>query len=223
MVTMNPMFKGGEIIHVLNDSGARLLVTLASFVGMINEIRLEVRALEHVVITGERDVVLAHHESTLFVQMVYDFKDLPDIEATHHKIGSALLRVFAHFGIREAWYKHWGGIRVGGKKIAAFGFSRFDEEDIMVMNALCLLRKLNIDDYFKAIWVPREVKDKFLEPLTSIEKETGSCSDKEAFKQQIVQAFQHEFDLELKEDNTLGRDEMFGYEKQRTLAFHKTR
>ncbi len=223
VVTMNPMYKGGEIIHVLNDSGARLLVTLASFVGMINEIRPEVPRLEHVVITGERDVVLAHHESTIFVQMVYDFKEMPDLEQTHFKVGRVLLNVFNHFGVKEAWYKHWGGIRVGGKKIAAFGFARFEEEDIVIMNAMCLLRKLDLDDFFKAIWVPREVKDKFLEPLTSIEEETGSFPAKTDFRDQVCRAFQEEFELELKEEQTLRRDELFAYEKQRTLAFHKTR
>ncbi len=112
---------------------------------------------------------------------------------------------------------------MGGKKIAAFSFARFEEEDIVIMNAMCLLHPLLIDDFFKAIWVPREVKDKFLEPLTSIEEETGAAPSKENFAEQVYQVFAEEFDLELKEDQTLGRDETFGYEKQRTLSLHKTK
>ncbi|MCD5402172.1 AMP-binding protein [candidate division NPL-UPA2 bacterium] len=223
VVTLNPMFKGGEIIHILNDSEAKLLVTLGSFVSIINEIRPEVPNLEHIVITGERDVLLAHPESNVFIQMIYDSKEFPDLEEAYHKVAQGLLKVFHHFEVKDAWYKHWGGIRVGGKKIAAFGFARFEEEDIVIMNAMCLLSRLNIEDFFKAIWVPREVKDKFLEPLTSIEEETGVTPNKDAFKEQVIKDFQEEFDFELKEDNILGRDESFGYEKQRTLAFHKTR
>ncbi len=223
VVTLNPMYKGGEIIHVLNDSGARLLLTLSSFVGLINEIRPEIPKLEQVVITGERDVVLAHPESSMFIQMICDFKEIPSLEEAYHKVGDMLLKVFHHFGVSEVWYKHWGGMRVRGKKIGTFGFSQFEEEDVAIMNAMCLLGPLNIEDFFKIIWVPREVKDKFLEPFTSIEEETGIRPGKEEFKEQVVQAFQEVFDIELYEEAKMGRDERFGYEKQRTLAYHQKR
>ncbi|HSW68297.1 MAG TPA: AMP-binding protein [Bacteroidales bacterium] len=221
VVTMNPMYRGGEIVYLLNDSKAKLLVTMGSFISMINEIRPEVPNLEHVVITGERDLTLAHPESTMFIQMVCDLKDLPDMEETYYKIGSALVKMFQHFGVKDPRYKHWGGIRVGGKKIASFGFAALEGEGVMMMNSMCLLSKLNIEDYFKAVWVPREVKDKVLEPFTSIEEETGIRPSKEDFRAQVMLIFQEEFGLDLYEDNILGRDESFGYEKQRTLAFHK--
>lgn len=223
VVTLNPMYRGGEIIHVLNDSGAKLLLTLGSFVSMINEIRPDVPNLEHVVITGERELALAHPESTLFIQMVYDQKELPDLEDAHYKVGRMLVNVFKHFEVQDAWYKHQGGVRVGGKKIASFGFSRFEEEAVVIMNAMCLISKLDIEDFFKAVWVPREVKDKVLEPFTSIEEVTGSRPSKEEFCSQVAQAFQDEFAIELNEDDKLGRDESFGYEKQRTLVFHQHR
>ncbi len=217
-VPMNPMFKGGEIIHVLNDSGAKIMVTLASFISTINEVRPEVPNLQKIIITGERDINLADPASTIFVQMVYDAKDLPGLEKTYQKIGEALTRVFKEFKVKDVWYKHWGGVRVGGKKIAGFSFGQFGGEDVIIMNAICFIGKLVPDDFFKVIWVPKEIKDNYLEPLTSIEEQTGNKPAYEEFKDVVAGVFQDILEIDLEESNELSRDEKFGYQKQKTLV-----
>jgi long-chain acyl-CoA synthetase len=85
------------------------------------------------------------------------------------------------------------------------------------VNALCFLSKLETDDFFKVIWVPPEVKDKVLEPLTSVEEETGKRPGKEEFKNVVLKALKDELGVEL-EEGSLKRDELFAYEKQKALA-----
>ncbi|MCK4728204.1 MAG: AMP-binding protein, partial [Desulfobacterales bacterium] len=40
-VPFNTLYKGGEILHILKDSGAKCLIALTNFAPMINEIRPE--------------------------------------------------------------------------------------------------------------------------------------------------------------------------------------
>ncbi|MBW2265008.1 MAG: AMP-binding protein, partial [Deltaproteobacteria bacterium] len=55
-VPFNTLYKGGEIRHILKDSGAKVLIALTNFAPMINEIRSELPALEQVILTGERNL-----------------------------------------------------------------------------------------------------------------------------------------------------------------------
>ncbi len=53
-VQVNPLYRGDELAHLLEDSGARVLVTLTRLHGQIDEIRART-ALEHVVLTKLSD------------------------------------------------------------------------------------------------------------------------------------------------------------------------
>jgi long-chain acyl-CoA synthetase len=215
-VPFNTMYKGREILHILNDSGTRAIIALTNFAPLINELKPDVPTLEHIILTGERTLLFVHPESTVAVQIVHHQKFFPNIEETYQKVGGILVETLQKFGVAEAWYKHRGSVRVKGRKIASFTISEM--ENLVIMNALCFLGKLETDDFFKVIWIPPEIKDKVLEPLTSIEEETGKRPEKEQFKDVIVQAIEQGFGVKI-EEGSLKRDELFAYEKQRALAY----
>ncbi len=217
-VTVNPMYKGGEIEHILGDSGAKVIIALTNFVPMILEIKPELPKLEHIVVTGERSLHLIDPEATMTVQMVVDQADFPDVEEAYRKVGRMLVEVFSKLGVEGVWYKHMGGIRVGGSKIAGFSFGEI--EDVLIMTAVCFLAELQAEEFFEVVWVPPEVKDKALEPLTSVEELTGKRPEDDLFCDIVVECFKAEFGLTVKE-GSLMRDEKFGYEKQRALAQKK--
>jgi long-chain acyl-CoA synthetase len=214
-VPFNTMYKGREIIHILNDSGAKAIIALTNLAPLINEIKPDVSSLEHIIVTGERTLLLVHPESTISIQMVHEKGFFKDIDEAYKKIGSVITETLNKFGVKDAWYKHRGSVRANGKKIASFIISEI--ENLEVVNVLCFLGKLVTDEFFKVIWVPPEVKDKILEPMTSVEEETGKRPDKEQFKNTIVSTFEQHFGVQI-EEGTLKRDELFAYEKQRALA-----
>lgn len=215
-VPFNTMYKGREIIHILNDCGAKAIIALSNFASLINEIKPDVPSLEHVILTGERTLLFVHPESTISIQMVHDSAFFESMEEAYKKVGLILLSIFKHFGVEDAWYKHRGSIRVKGRKIASFVISQV--ENLTVVNALCFVGKLKTDEFFKVIWVPPEIKDKVLEPMTSVEEHTGKKVDKEEFKNALVDAFAEGLGIEI-EEGPLKRDELFAYEKQRAIAF----
>lgn len=214
-VPFNTMYKGREIIHILNDCGAKAIIALTNFANLINEIKPDVPSLQHIILTGERTLLFVHPESTVAVSMVNSREFFPSIEETYRRVGKVLVEVFKGFGVNDAWYKHRGSVRVKGRKIANFTVSEI--ENLIIVNALCFLSKLETDDFFKVIWVPPEVKDKVLEPLTSVEEQTGQRPRKEEFKNVILKALKDELGVEF-EEGPLKRDELFAYEKQKALA-----
>lgn len=216
-VPFNTMYKGREIIHILNDCRAKAIIALSNFASLINEIKPDVPSLEHVILTGERTLLFMHPESTISIQMVHDSAFFESIEEAYQKVGEILVSIFKSFGVKDAWYKHRGSIRVKGRKIASFVISQV--ENLTVVNSLCFVGKLKTDEFFKVIWVPPEIKDKVLEPMTSVEELTGKKVDKGEFKNALVSAFSDGLDIEV-EEGPLKRDELFAYEKQRALA-HK--
>ncbi len=215
-VPFNTMYKGREIIHILNDCGAKAIIALSNFASLINEIKPDVPTLEHIILTGERTLLFVHPESTISIQMVHDSAFFESIEEAYNKVGAILVETFKGFGVTDAWYKNRGSIRVKGRKIASFIISQV--ENLTVVNALCFLGKLKTDEFFKVIWVPPEVKDKVLEPLTSVEEVTGKKLDKNGFKTTLVSAFEKGLGIQI-EEGPLKRDELFAYEKQRALAY----
>jgi long-chain acyl-CoA synthetase len=217
-VPFNTMYKGREVIHILNDSGARAIIALTNFAPLLNEIKPDVPSLEHIILTGERTLVFVHPESTVSLQMVHEKGFFKDLDEAYRSIGEIIVEALGGFGVKDAWYKHRGSVRVGGKKIATCIISEI--ESLEVVNVLCFLGPLVTDDFFKVIWVPPEVKDKVLEPLTSVEEETGRRPEKEAFKNTVLGLFANKLGVSI-EEGPLKRDELFAYEKQRALA-HKT-
>lgn len=214
-VPFNTMYKGGEILYILKDSGAKAIITLTNFVPLINEIKPELPNLKYIITTGERSLTFADPDSTRFVQGVLSKSIFKDLDDAYRKTGEALVQGFQELGLKGTWYKHRGSLRIGGKKLAGFYFSEI--EDLYLLNMVCFLAPLHTEDFFSVLWVPPEVKDKVLEPLTSAEEELGRRPSDEEFKKAVLGALEKQFGIQLKEGG-LTRDERFGYEKQKTLA-----
>ncbi len=217
-VPFNTMYKGREILHILNDSGARAIVTLTNFANLINEIRYDAPALEHVILTGQRTLVFCQPGSTAVVQAVFERSRFASADAVFHAVGEVLVQVLKELGVEDAWYKHQGSIRAHGKKIGTILLSTL--ENLYILNAVLFLDSLNADEFFKVIWVPPEIKDKVLEPMTSIREETGKIVTLEEFKNSFTVLFQEKFQADLT-PSELKRDELFAYEKNRALAYRK--
>lgn len=215
-VPFNTLYKGGEILHILKDSGAKVLFALTNFAPMINELRPELPALEQVILTGERNLLFADPESTAFIQLILPGDLIRDIDEGYQRMGSILLKVIEVLGVKEAWYKHRGSIRVRGEKIATFVISKV--EGVILINAVIFLGPLDMRDFLHVIWVPPEIRDKVVEPLTSVQQETGKLPSWDQVKETAVVAIGEGFQVEIKEGSMV-RDELFGYEKLRSLAY----
>jgi long-chain acyl-CoA synthetase len=215
-VPFNTLYKGGEILHILKDSGAKVVIALTNFAPMINEIRPELPALEQVVLTGERNLLFAHPESTAFLQLILQRALIKDVDGAYQKIGDILLTMMKDLGVREAWYKHRGSVRVRGDKIATFVIS--DVEGLVLINAVIFLGPMDTRDFLRVVWVPPEIRDKVVEPLTSVEQETGDRPPWDQVKEMAVVALEQGFQVEIKE-GAMVRDELFAYEKLRSLAY----
>ena len=215
-VPFNTLYKGGEILHILKDSGAKCLIALTNFAPMINEIMPELPALEQVILTGERNLLFAHPESTVFIQLVLPGDLIQNVDETYEKMGHTLLKIMVDLGVKDAWYKHRGSIRVGGGKIASFVIS--EVEGMGLINAVLFLGPLDTRDFLRVVWVPPEIRDKVVEPLSSVQQETGKRPLWNQVKETVQAAIEQGFQVEIKEGSML-RDELFGYEKLRSLAF----
>ncbi len=215
-VPFNTLYKGGEILHILKDSGAKVVIALTNFAPMINEIRPELPALEQVVLTGERNLLFAHPENTAFLQLILQRALIKDVDGAYQKMGDILLTMMKDLGVREAWYKHRGSVRVRGDKIATFVIS--DVEGLVLINAVMFLGPMDTRDFLRVVWVPPEIRDKVVEPLTSVEQETGNRPPWDQVKKMAVVALEQGFQVEIKE-GAMVRDELFAYEKLRSLAY----
>ena len=214
-VPFNTMYKRGEIIHILRDSGARAILCLSNFVPLINEIRPEVPQLEHIISTGERTLTFADRESSAFLQIILPRDNFSGLDDAYCKIGERLTEVCLHLGAKDVRYRDRGSIY--SKKMKMGGFIFYEIEDIYILNAIIFLGKFNPDPFFQAIWVPPEVKDKVIEPLTSIEELTGKKPDMDEFLSAVRKSFEDKFGVKLKKGN-LERDELYAYEKHRALV-----
>ena len=215
-VPFNTLYKGGEILHILKDSGAKCLIALTNFAPMINEIMPELPALEQVILTGERNLLFAHPESTAFIQLVLPGDLIQNVDEAYDKMGHTLLKIMVDLGVKDAWYKHRGSIRVRGEKIASFVIS--EVEGMGLINAVLFLGPLDTRDFLRVVWVPPEIRDKVIEPLSSVQQETGKRPLWDQVKETVQAAIQQGFQVEIKEGSML-RDELFGYEKLRSLAY----
>lgn len=215
-VPLNTLYKGREIVHVLKDSGARAIVTLTHFSQMIHEIRSETPELEFVIVTGQRTLVFVEPGATSAVQISVGRSFFDSDEDAYRKIGEAAAEALRSLGVQEARYKHWGGIRVRGRKIAATQIRA--HENIYLVNIIIFLDKLDTDAFFRAIWVPPEIKDKVLEPLASASREAGTPVRLSALRDAMVRVCGEQWGITF-ERGAMQRDERFGYEKARALAY----
>jgi long-chain acyl-CoA synthetase len=218
VVPFNIMYKGGEILHVLKDCGAKAIITLNSSVPLINEIKPELHHLQYIITTGERSLTFADPESTFFVQCVVSKSVFKTLDDAYRRIGDTLVQGFLKLGLKGIWYKHRGSLRIGGRKIAGFYFSEI--EDLYICNIVCFLCPFDLSHFFSVIWVPPEVKDKVIEPLTSVQEELGRQPTYEEYTMTIIGAIEKGLGVELSE-GSLTRDEQLGYEKYKAMAKRK--
>ncbi|TVQ38095.1 MAG: acyl-CoA synthetase [Spirochaetaceae bacterium] len=216
-VPFNTMYKGREIIHILNDCEAKAIITMTNFANLINEIQEDVPSLQHIILTGQRTMVFVSPDSTVNVQMVVGKDRFASGDEAFRVVGELLIDTLKSFGV-EAWYKHRGGVRCGGRKIAIVLVS--EVENLLVINCITFLGPLKTDDFFRVVWVAPEVKDKVMEPTTSVEEQTGTRPSLELFKDALLAALQSRLGISA-EEGQLKRDELFGYEKTRALADKK--
>jgi len=215
-VPFNTLYKGGEILHILKDSGAKVLFALTNFAPMINEILPELANLEQIILTGERNLLFAHPDNTAFVQLILPAEAIHDLDAAYETMGNALLQSIHSLGVGEAWYKHRGSIRVRKDKIATFVIAEI--EGTALINAVVFLGPLETRDFLRVVWVPPEIRDKAVEPMTSVEQETGEKPHWDQVRAIVAASLEQAFQMELQEGAMI-RDELFGYEKLRSLAY----
>lgn len=213
-VPFNSMYKGREITYILNDCQAKVLITLSNFANLINEIRDDVPALEHVVLTGQRTLVFVSPESTINIQIVAERSSFSSPEDAFRDVGNLLVNTLKQFGV-EAWYRHRGGVRVGGKKIANILVSEI--ENLITVNVVLFFSPLETKELFKVVWVSPEIKDKVLEPSTSILEETGKRPENHEFIDAFLSQLHETYGISA-EKGHMKRDELFGYEKVISLA-----
>ena len=214
-VPFNTMYKGREITHILKDSGAKAVICLSNYANLINEVRYDCPDLEHVIVTGQRTFVYLDPDATVNVQMVVEKSNFDSADAAFHAVGKALVGVFHAFGLNDAWYKHQGAIRCSGQKLAIILISEI--ENLYVVNIVTYLQQMDTGPLFKVLYVPPEIRDKALEPTTSIAKETGATVSLDDFKDKLVAVLGEQLGVEFSEGE-LTRDELMAYEKNRALA-----
>ena len=217
-VPFNTMYKGREISFILKDSKARAIICLSNFANLINEIKEECPALEHVIVTGQRTLVFIDPDATANVQMVLEKSKYSSGDDAFHAIGDTLVGVFKNLGVEDAWYKHQGAIRAHGKKLATILLSEI--ENLYIVNIVAFLTEMDTEALFKVLWVPPEIKDKALEPMTSVGDESGEIPSLERFRDALVDELQKKLGISVVEGK-LTRDELMAYEKNRALAGRK--
>jgi long-chain acyl-CoA synthetase len=213
-VPFNTMYKGREITHILNDSGAKAIICLSNFANLINEIREDCQALQHVILTGQRTVIPISPESTVNIQFVASKDQFDSPEDAFRDVGELLVATLQSFGV-DAWYKHRGGVRVGGQKIASVLVSVL--ENMIMVNTLTFIGPMPAEELFKVVWVSPEIKDKILEPSTSILEATGKAVTASEFTEAFLKVLNEQRGIEAV-PGTMKRDELFGYEKSLTLS-----
>lgn len=214
-VPFNTMYKGREISFILRDSGAKAIICLSNFSNLIQEIQSECPELRHVIVTGQRTFVFVEPEGSVNIQLVFEKSRFADTDTAFHTIGAAMVEIFKQFGLADAWYSHIGAVRASGKKLATIMLSEI--ENLYICNIMTWLKNMDTGPLFKVLYVPPEIKERALEPMTSILQETGREVSLDDFKSvaaaEMAKALQVEFS-----EGKLTRDELIAYEKNRALA-----
>lgn len=214
-VPFNTMYKGREISFILQDSGAKAIICLSNFSNLIQEIQRECPELKHIIVTGQRTFVFVEPEGTVNIQMVFEKSKYATPDEAFHEIGSALVEGFKELGLQDVWYSHQGALRASGKKLATILLSEI--ENLYVSNIVTYLQQMDTNPLFKVMYVPPEIKERALEPMTSVKLETGKDVSLDDFKDVMVKHLSSKLGIEI-EEGKLTRDELIAYEKNRALA-----
>ena len=214
-VPFNTLYKGREISFILKDCSAKAIICLGNFANLINEIKDDCPTLEHVIIAGQRTLVFIDPDASANVQMVFEKSTFHSADEAFHTIGEILVEVFKQLGVTDAWYKNQGAIRAHGKKLATILL--YEIENLYIVNVVGFLTEMDMEALFKVLWVPPEIKDKALEPVTSVEEETGRIPSFEEFRDILAAKLNEKLGISL-EEGKLTRDELIAYEKNRAMA-----
>jgi long-chain acyl-CoA synthetase len=160
-------------------------------------------------------MVFADPDATVNVQLVFEKSIFTGTDEAFHAVGEILCNAFSKLGVEDAWYKHQGAIRAHGKKLATILIAEI--ENLFIVNIVAFLTALDTEPLFKVLWVPPEIKDKVLEPLTSVAEESGSAPTLEQFRDAVVGELTSKLGISV-EGGKLTRDEVLAYEKNRALA-----
>ena len=212
-VPINTLYKAGEILHVLGDSEAEVIVTLSNYVPAIQEIMHET-SLKQIISVGERDLIFAH-PSCKFVHLVHDRKGFKDSDEVYRRMGEVLLHVVRKLGVSQAWYKHRGSVRVDGNRLG--GIVVQETENDYVITLSLFTDRLDVDDFLEVIWVPPEIRDRIVEPLTSVREETGTDVTHDMFREAVESALRETMKVELNRGK-LTRDESFAHQRRKGLS-----
>lgn len=214
-VPFNTMYKGREIQFILSDSKCKAIICLENFASLINEFREDCPDLRHVIVTGQRTLAFLDPEATVNVQMVFERSIFESTDEAFHAIGGIVVDVCKKLGVEDAWYKHQGAVRAHGKKLATILLSEI--ENLFVVNIVTFLSQMDTEPLFKVIYVPPEIKEKAVEPMTSIGGESGTVPTLEQFRDTLLAELTSRLGIEF-EEGKLTRDELMAYEKNRALA-----
>lgn len=214
-VPFNTMYKGREISFILQDCGARAIVCLASFSNLINEIKTDCAQLEHVIITGQRTLVFLDPDASVNIQIVVETRQFESEEQAFFEVGEVLVETFHALGVDDAWYKHQGAIRAKGKKLGLILLREIEE--LYLFNVLTFLAQIDTDPLFKVIYVPPEIKERAVEPMTSVEEQTGRTPTLDEFRDTFLEILKRRIGVAVT-PGALTRDELLAYEKNRALA-----
>lgn len=214
-VPFNTMYKGREISFILRDSGAKAIICLSNFSNLIQAIQSECPELRHVIVTGQRTFVFVEPEGSVNIQLVFEKTRFADTDTAFHTIGAALVGSFKQLGLADAWYSHIGAIRASDKKLATIMLSEI--ENLYVCNIMTWLKSMDTSPLFKVLYVPPEIKERALEPMTSVQEETGREVSLDEFKSVLVTWMGDTLGVDFA-DGRLTRDELIAYEKNRALA-----
>lgn len=130
----------------------------------------------------------------------------PNMDKAFCQIGSATVHAYYKLGVKGAWYDHIGDVRVGPptghKKITGFGFTTID--NILVLNMVIGVDKINVDEMVKVVRIPQEkFKDKTAKGpqdyITSIREETGYKPSMEEIYNAFVSSFGETLKMEFEE------------------------
>lgn len=220
-VTVNTMYKGNEVQYILKDSGSKVLICLTNFLSTINEVKPELPLLEHIITIGERSVNILDPSATLYLQMIFKKNEVGNLDELYKDVGDAIIETLRMCGVKDAWYKHRGGIRhKNGRKIA--GVMIYEIEDIFIVNILIFTSDFDMDSYLAAIWVPPEVRDKVVEPIISIKECLNENIETTVIIKNFINALEKKIGISL-EVGKMNREENFAFEKQKALACKKVK
>jgi long-chain acyl-CoA synthetase len=207
---VNTLYKAGEIKHILKDSGSEVIITLSNYVPGIQEI-LHDTDVKHIISIGEHELVFAD-PACKFAHLILGKQEFKNGDEAFRKAGEMLLHTVEQLGVKEAWYKHRGTVRVDGQKLGTV-VVRETESDYIVTLTL-FTDRIDIDHFLEVIWVPPEIRDKVLEPMTSVKELTGRSVTHEAFREVVSSAIESILKREVKEGK-LSRDESFAYQRRK--------